>query len=198
MPTDPLADLLEQLRGGDPAAVEKVFRAYEPHLRLVVRRHLPQRLRGKFDSLDVVQSVWADVLDGFRTAGCRFTDADHLRAFLITITRRRLTDRLRHFHTALEREQRLAEVRPDHLGVTGQPRPSEVAQANELWAKLLALCPPAHHEVLRLRREGLRLEEIAARTGLHEGSVRRVLRKLARQVGFPEDDPGGSGEARVG
>jgi RNA polymerase sigma-70 factor (ECF subfamily) len=62
---------------------------------------------------------------------------------------------------------------------------------------MLALCPPAHHDVLRLRREGLRLEEIAARTGLHEGSVRRILRKLARQVGFPDDNPGGPGEAGV-
>jgi RNA polymerase sigma-70 factor (ECF subfamily) len=198
MTTDPLADLVEKLRGGDPAAVEGVFRAYEPHLRLVVRRHLPQRLRAKFDSLDVVQSVWADVLDGFRSAGCRFADADHLRAFLITLTRRRLSDRLRHFHTALEREQHLSEVGPRADAVSGQARPSEVAQANDLWAKMLALCPPAHHDILRLRREGLRLEEIAARTGLHEGSVRRILRKLARQVGFPEDGPAGPGEARVG
>jgi hypothetical protein len=30
--------------------------------------------------------------------------------------------------------------------------------------------------------------EIAARTGLHEGSVRRVFRKLARQLAFPELD----------
>jgi RNA polymerase sigma-70 factor (ECF subfamily) len=198
MMTDPLADLVEKLRGGDPSAVEAVFRAYEPHLRLVVRRHLPQRLRAKFDSLDVVQSVWADVLDGFRASGCRFADADHLRAFLITITRRRLTDRVRHFRTAMEREQHLTELSPECQVTAAQARPSEVAQANDLWARMLALCPPAHHEVLRLRRDGLRLAEIAARTGLHEGSVRRILRKLARQVGCPEDRPPAPGKAGGG
>jgi RNA polymerase sigma-70 factor (ECF subfamily) len=198
MPTDALADLLDKLRGGDAAAVGEVFRAYEPHLRLVVRRHLPRRLRAKFDSVDVVQSVWADLLDGFRSAGCRFADADHLRAFLITLTRRRLCDRVRHFRTALEREQQFPELSPDREVVSGQDRPSQVAQANELWARMLALCPPAHQQVVRLRREGLRLEEIAARTGLHEGSVRRVLRKLARQVGFPEDGPGAGSERRGG
>jgi RNA polymerase sigma-70 factor (ECF subfamily) len=198
MEPDPLADLLEKLHSSDPAAAEEAFRAYEPHLRLVVRRHLPQRLRAKFDSLDVVQSVWADVLDGFGASGWRFTDADHLRAFLVTLTRRRLTDRLRHFRTALERERHLAEVRTEYLGASPEPRPSEVAQANDLWEKMLALCPPAHHEVLRLRREGLRLEEIAARTGFHEGSVRRILRKLARQMAFPGDGPGQSGEGVVG
>jgi RNA polymerase sigma-70 factor (ECF subfamily) len=49
---------------------------------------------------------------------------------------------------------------------------------------MLALCPPAHHEVLRLRRAGLRLADIAAQTGLHEDSIRRILRKLARQLAF--------------
>ena len=47
---------------------------------------------------------------------------------------------------------------------------------------MLDLCPPEHHEVLVLRREGLPLVEIAARTGLHEGSVRRILRRLAREL----------------
>ena len=136
-----------------------------------------------------MQSVWADVLDGFGAAGWRFADAEHLRAFLVTLTRRRLTDRLRHFRTALEREQHLAEVSTECLGPSADPRPSEVAQANDLWERMLAFCPPGHHEVLRLRREGLRLEEIAARTGLHEGSVRRILRKLACEVAFADNEP---------
>ena len=46
---------------------------------------------------------------------------------------------------------------------------------------MLALCSPAHHELLRLKRQGLRLAEIAARTGLHESSVRRILYDLARR-----------------
>src|SRR5437660_803660 len=81
MSREPLDSLLERLSGGDPAAAEEVFRAYEPYLRMVVRRQLPAWLRPKFDSVDVVQSIWADLLDGFREGGWRFTDADHLRAF---------------------------------------------------------------------------------------------------------------------
>jgi RNA polymerase sigma-70 factor (ECF subfamily) len=57
-----------------------------------------------------------------------------------------------------------------------------VVQAEELWDTMLDLCPPEHHPVLVLRREGLPLAEIAARTGLHEGSVRRILRRLAREL----------------
>jgi RNA polymerase sigma-70 factor (ECF subfamily) len=189
MTTEPVDPLLDRLCTGDADAAAQVFRTYEPFLRLVVRRHLPERLRAKLDSADVVQSVWADVVHGFRTAGWRFDSPAQLRAFLIKAARNRLSDHLRHNHAALERER--------HLGETGlgpslparQPRPSEIAQAGDVWDKLLALCPPDHHDVLRLRRQGLRLGEIAARTGLHEGSVRRILRKLARQLAT--DNPEG-------
>jgi RNA polymerase sigma factor (sigma-70 family) len=186
MDSRPLEVLLERLGSGDVGAAEQVFRDYEPYLRKVVRRRLPQQLRAKFDSLDVVQSVWVDVFRGFREAGRRFASAAHLRAFLVMVTRHRLGDRLRHYRAALQREQPGAGADVDALPSARQPRPSEVAQAEELWRKMLDLCPPAHHEVLRLKRQGLLLEDIAARTGLHEGSVRRILRQLARQLAVAE------------
>ena len=65
MSTDPLDSLLEKLTRGDARAAEEVFLAYEPHLRLVVRRYLSPALRAKFDSGDIVQSIWADLLRGF-------------------------------------------------------------------------------------------------------------------------------------
>lgn len=182
MNEDPVGLLLERLCQGDAAAAEEVFRAYEPYLRMVVRRQLPGTLRAKFDSVDVVQSVWADVLQGFREAGWRFTDAAHLRAFLVKVTRNRFIDRLRQHRRALEREQPLHEHEGDALGLLQGPRPSEIAQADELWQELLALCPPAHHELLRLKRQGRSLAEIAAATGLHESSVRRILYDLSRRL----------------
>src|SRR3954452_24909377 len=107
MSDDPLEALLARLDGGDVQAAEQVFRTYEPYLRKVVRRQLPTRLRAKFDSVDVVQSVWADLVRGFREAGWRFPDVPHLRAFLVKITRNRFIDRVRQHHTALEREHPL-------------------------------------------------------------------------------------------
>jgi RNA polymerase sigma factor (sigma-70 family) len=174
--------LLDKLCAGDVAAAEQAFLAYEPFLRKVVRRQLPPRLRAKLDSIDVVQSVWADVLGGFRDAGWRFADAAHLRAFLIKVTRHRFIDRVRQHKTAVERELPLACVVPEQHPHAREPRPSEIAQANDLWNQMLALCPPAHHPVLELKRQGLTLMEVARRTGLHEGSVRRILRQLAREM----------------
>jgi RNA polymerase sigma-70 factor (ECF subfamily) len=174
--------LLDKLGQGDVAAAEQVFVRYEPYLRMLVRRQLSARLRAKFDSIDVVQSVWADLLHNFRESGWRFTDAAHLRAFLVKVTRNRFIDRIRQHKRALEREQPLNNTPGEQLPASPQPQPSELAQADDLWTQLLALCPPAHRELLLLKRQGCSLAELAARTGLHESSVRRILYDLARRL----------------
>jgi RNA polymerase sigma-70 factor (ECF subfamily) len=184
---DPLDALLEALAGGDRRAAEQVFLAYEPYLRMVVRRHLSPGLRAKFDSADIVQSVWADLLVGFREAGWQFADAAHLRAFLIRLTRHRFIDRLRQHRRAVEREQSLAGDDGEPALAAAEPQPADVVVADELWEEMLALCPPEHRDLLRLKRQGAPNSEIAAQTGLHEGSVRRILctlsRRLARRCG---------------
>jgi RNA polymerase sigma-70 factor (ECF subfamily) len=180
--TDPLDALLDRLNGGDAEAAAQVFVACEPYLRMVVRRQLPSRLRPKFDSVDVVQSVWADLLEGFRSSGWHFTDAAHLRAFLVKVTRNRFIDRLRQLRQSAEHEEPLFESHERKRAVAPDPRPSEVAQAQDLWQQLLGLCPEGHREVLRLKREGLALDEIARRTGLHPSSIRRILYDLAHRL----------------
>jgi RNA polymerase sigma-70 factor (ECF subfamily) len=190
---EPLDALLEKLTSGDDDAAEQVFRAYEPYLRMVIRRQLSPPLRAKFDSLDVVQSVWVHLLSSFRQAGLRFADAAHLRAFLVQLTRHRFIDRLRRHRHVLQREQPLGPGDFEESLLAGDPQPSDVAEAGELWEELLELCPPAHQEVLRLKREGALTAEVAARTGLHEGSVRRILRDLAQRLARRrgEGAPGG-------
>jgi RNA polymerase sigma factor (sigma-70 family) len=184
MSLEHLDELIEKLNGGDVAAAERAFLAYEPYLRMAIRRQLSGPLRAKLDTMDIVQSVWADVLGGFRDAGWRFTDRSHLRAFLMKVARNRLIDRRRQHHRALEQERPLDMAEADLPG-SNQPRPSEVAQAHELWKQMLDECSPAHREILILKKQGMPNAEIARRTGLHEGSVRRILYDLARRMAIP-------------
>jgi RNA polymerase sigma-70 factor (ECF subfamily) len=174
--------LLDRVRDGDEEATGELFRAFEPFLRGLVRRRLPDRARGRFDSADVVQSAWASLLDGLRDGRWRFPDAGHLRAFLTQVVLRRLFDRARSALTQTGREEPLAESGRELPG--GEARPSEYARADAAWEALLAACPAEHRPVLQLRRLGYSCEEIAGRTGLHAGSVRRALRHLARRVAF--------------
>src|SRR3954447_17748456 len=121
MSVDQLDELIERLNDGDIVAAEQAFLAYEPYLRMAVRRQLTGPLRSKLDSMDIVQSVWADVLCGFRDAGWRFHDPSHLRAFLMRVVRNRLIDRRRQHHRALEQEQALSLTPPQELPHAQQP-----------------------------------------------------------------------------
>ena len=189
MNLDPLERLLETLNLNDAGAADRAFQTYEPFLRKVVRRLLPGQMRARFDSADIVQSVWAGLLDKLGAADWRFPDAAHLRAFLVSVTRNRFLDRLRQYQSAAARQE------PDPQGyragavICPQPRPSQVAQAGELWEQMLAVCPAEHHDVLCLRRDGLSVTEVAARTGLHPDGIRRILRMLARKLALAGPPP---------
>src|SRR6185369_10940765 len=95
MNKETLEPLLAKLGQGDLSAARQVFVACEAPLRKMVRRQLPNRLRSKFDSADVVQSVWAKLINGFRAQAWRFTNVEQLHAFLVQVTRNRLHDKCR-------------------------------------------------------------------------------------------------------
>ena len=115
--TLPLDELLDRLCDGDAAAAERVFVEFEPYLRKAIRRQLRGRLRHKFDSADILQSVWVDLLRGFRERGWRFADADQLRGFLFVATRNRLIDRSRKYQNASREESLGEDERPGQAGL---------------------------------------------------------------------------------
>jgi RNA polymerase sigma-70 factor (ECF subfamily) len=165
-----------------PVLVKTEVDDVPPRVRTPLRRQLLPRLRPKFDSLDIVQSIWADLLPGLHEARYRFTSPAHFRGFLVQMARNRFIDRLRQHRAALDHEQPLIAEAQESAAPGRESRPSEVAVANDLWERMLLLCPPAHREVLRLKQEGYGPTEIAARTGLHPGSVRRILYDLTRRL----------------
>jgi len=186
MKGESLDSLLEKLSKGENEAAEKVFRDFEPFLRAMVRRRLTSPLRAKFDSMDVVQSAWSELLEGFRAGAREFKDQAHLRAFLARVTYNHFVNECRRNSAALEREEAFRTDVSYAIPVSSQPRPSQQAQADELWDTLLDLCPPHHRRILELKRQGLPLAEIAEQVELHEGSVRRILYDLAKRLAARE------------
>jgi RNA polymerase sigma factor (sigma-70 family) len=182
MRTESLTPLLYNLCHGDTVAAQQVFVACQPYLRAVVRRRLPARLRAKFDSVDVVQSVWADLLDGYRAGTWHFENVGRLQAFLVQVTRNRFHDKFRKHRRAYEHEQSLAGLHTSEMPAAADAQPGDIAEAEDLWQRMLNLCPAEHRELLRLKREGVPMEELVVRTGLHPGSIRRVFRNLARRL----------------
>jgi RNA polymerase sigma-70 factor (ECF subfamily) len=178
---DGIESVLTRLNRGDVTAAEQLYTAYGAYVRTVVRRRLAVHLRAKFDSADVAQSVWAQVVRRVG-AGWQVHTEPELRALLAVIARRRLATRARGQPPAEQiGDSALATVPARH-----QSTPSQAACATDLWDRMLLVCAPEHHDILRLRRDGLPLAEVAARTGLHEGSVRRILRRLFRELAVGE------------
>jgi RNA polymerase sigma factor (sigma-70 family) len=180
--TAALDSLMARLNAGDEAALKQMFVAFEPYMRMVVRRRIAGSLRAKFDSADVVQSVWADVVQNLRAARWKFENLDQFRALLMTMTRNRFIDRLRKHQASLRHEVSLPKLGGDALPADRCPRVSENFYADELWQQMIEVCPSAHLQLLAMKRQGATIAEIARRCNLHEGSVRRILYDVARRV----------------
>jgi len=179
---DSLDALLARVNAGDELAVKHMFFAFEPYMRMVIRRRISGPLRAKFDSADIVQSVWADFVDGMHEAKWTFDNLNQFRAFLVKMARNRLVDRLRTYRESLRRETALRTDSIEALTVDPCPRVSENFYADELWQQMVQACPAAHYELLMLKRQGASIAEIAKRTQLHQSSVRRILYDIARRV----------------
>jgi RNA polymerase sigma factor (sigma-70 family) len=176
----PQDSLLARLNAGDEAALQEMFVSIEPFMRMVIRRRISSGMRAKFDSGDVVQSVWANFVGNRERWNCKFENLEQFRAYMIRMACNRLIDRFRKhrmsvLHKATKNDSR-------DLPADRNPRVSEEFYAAELWEQMRQNCPPAHYDLLVLKRYGASIAEIAQQTNLNEGSVRRVLAELARRV----------------
>lgn len=158
---------------GDEQAQAEIYEEFVPYLRIVARRYINQSLRSKFDSVDVVQSVWTDLIVGLRNGKWTFSSAKHLRAFLAQATRNRVIDYVR-------KHQRTADHEPI-LGAEPKartPHPSAEARAREHFEEILSRCSEGQRPIVELKCQGFSLAEIADRTGYHTSSIRRILYSL--------------------
>lgn len=183
------SDLITQVQQGDERAIAHLLHAFEPEVRLMVRRRLPHVLRSQFDSVDFLQLVWTSVFVGAQREEMNFDNAHHFRAFLAGIVQNKVYQEYRKRTKSkkyqLSREEPLYVRRGTHEGPLDvpapDPTPSQEAQANDRMAQLAVGRSPAEVRALELRRYGLTFEEIAAHTGMHERTVRRLIGELRDQ-----------------
>lgn len=186
MDDDVFTRLIGRAREGDEHALEELLRSFETDVRLMVRVRLPKALRARFDSMDFVQSVWTSLFVNPQRDEVNFANAKHFRAFLAGVVSNKVNQQYR--KRTQSKKYELAREEPLYVrrGDQEQPRElpatlptaSEEAQATERMAQLAAGRSPAEARALELRRRGLTFDEIAAQTGLHERTVRRLIEGL--------------------
>lgn len=178
------AQLFESVRAGNDQAAWDLVETYGPHVMRAIRRTLSRELRGKFDSEDFAQAVWASF----------FSSLDHLDAmqqpqqlvgFLTTMARNKVVDEIRRRvqtqKYSIRREQPLWETQDAETGYQSRdPRPSQMAIARERWLRMLHDQPEHYRQVMRLRLMGKTQRSIAVRLNLSEKTVQRVLEQLSK------------------
>jgi RNA polymerase sigma factor (sigma-70 family) len=180
---DEFNNLLKRAKAGDEGAIRDFLSQFEQDVQTMVRSRLPRKLRTRFDSTDFVQAVWQSFLVDRAQESQDFDDVEHFRGYLFGMVRNKVGEQHRRLtrtgKSDIGREERLYIRRGDHEVlrevVSPEPTPSQRIQASDRMEQLTAGRSPREVEVLRLRRQGLTFTEIAARTGIHERAVRRVI-----------------------
>jgi RNA polymerase sigma-70 factor (ECF subfamily) len=185
------AQLMHRVRAGDAQAAQEVFDRYSEPIRRVVRRYLHQRLRAQYDSVDILQTVWASF---FQVPPERYTfeTPEALISFLsqmaynkvVDVFRQRLMTGKRNINRQVSLHEPAAGELDNVLPVR-QPTPSQLAIAEEHWERIIRGQPPRVRQVLEMLRMGHTKREVADRFGLHPKTIQRLLEKLLPRVDLP-------------
>lgn len=183
--TTQFASLMRRLRDGSEDAAWELVEQYGSSVQRVIRRSLNEQMRSKFDSLDFVQAVWFSLFRE-RERFNRFETPAQLTAFLMGMAKNKLAhEHRRRLNTKkhdLRREQinDSSDHSDDHSSTC--PRPSQIAQARELWNSIIAGESEQNQSVVKLRLAGLTYEEIGSTLGIHERTARRVIDRLSKEA----------------
>ena len=165
--------VLIRIARGEPAAVAECIDQFGPLVWALARRFSPDRAEAE----DAVQEVFMDV---WRSAARFNPAAGSDKAFVATIARRRLIDRLR------RRAQHPPLASIDELETVGFADPGtagEISIEAERAATAIAELKEDQQRVIELAViHGLAHSEIAARTGLPLGTVKTQMRRGLMRV----------------
>lgn len=182
-----IGDLMARLQAGQDAAAREVFARFTGRLVALARTRLSDRLAGKVDPEDVVQSAYRSFFVRQRDGQFQVDNWNRLWGLLTVITLRKCADTAGRYQAgkrAVARE--LADAGGDdrpagwQLAVDRDPTPDEAACLAEAVEALLgAVSDPAERAVLELSLQGYTTAEIAAKLNRAERTVRR-FRERAR------------------
>jgi RNA polymerase sigma-70 factor (ECF subfamily) len=179
------AELIRRARGGDRAALERLFERYVPPLRRWAAGRLPRWARGLTDTDDLIQDALLKTfrrLDEFETR----PESGGLHAYLRQALRRRLIDELRR----VGREPDVGELGETAVAPGASPLEETIgAETAARYEEALARLAPAEREAVIARVElGLDYERIGETLGKPSPdaarmAVARALLRLAREMG---------------
>jgi RNA polymerase sigma factor (sigma-70 family) len=179
--TGTFSALIRAAQQGDPEARERLYSRYGRYVLATIRRTLLPPLRRRYDSMDLSQSVFADVLRELP----RFEDRGEpaFMSWIAIKSRNKVNSKLR---KTLGRDGDRLEGQLDIIADPTDPGapPEVVADANEMAARVaqrVGELDETTREIVRLRwEEDLAFDAIATRLGLPSADA--VRKRYARTL----------------
>lgn len=194
--------LVQSAVSGDPQARGDLMERHMTGLRAFVRLRLGRQLRGRESSLDLVQSVCREALEGLDRF--EYRGPDSFRNWLLRQAENKIRDRGRYWNRARRSHEKEAGAVTSLLAQEHQPgeplsnqlrsfaTPSRHAVAREdltrAEAAFARLAPDARRVIVLARVQGLSHRQVAQIMGRSEAASRTLLsRALARLANLLED-----------
>jgi RNA polymerase sigma-70 factor (ECF subfamily) len=185
--------LLGLYQAGDEEAARRLVDQYVDRLVGLARSRISERLAGRVDPEDIVQSVFRTFFGRVKEGKFQIADQDDLCKLLMRITVCKAIRQAR-FHQAFkrspQRERGGAEPSAERLleVLDREPSPEAVVAFMDELENFLGHLEPIERQILELRMQDYSCSEIATQLGTYERKVRRVIeriRSLAQQAGLP-------------
>lgn len=176
--------LIKRFRAGEDDAATALYARYVLKLQRLAERNTGQDLASRFDSDDVVQSVFRTFFRRVQLGDYDLPAGEELWRLLLVLALNKIRKLATH-HRAQRRNVATTErVEPELLAQFAERGNDDLAvrSLEEVIDELTGSLSPAHQQIIRLRIEGYKQGEIAAATQRTERTVERVLQNFRTRL----------------
>ena len=174
---DDFALRLAGLRAGEPRDVRWFYESYGPVLERVAAAHLGERLRQRVGPEDIVQSACRTFLRRAKAGEFSLSEAGDLSRLVCTIALTKAREQAR-FHGRQRRNVGRESPLDGVPEAASEPSAEEAAAIGEALRAVLDGLDEESRTIVLLKMEDLTHDEVAARVGCSERTVRRLLTRV--------------------
>jgi RNA polymerase sigma-70 factor (ECF subfamily) len=181
--------LLNRFRSGDEDAALQLYFRYAERLLKLAKRETPQELATRFDPEDIVQSVFRTFFRRAASGQYEAPEGDELWKLLLVMALNKVRGRGA-YHRADKRDIRRTQPIPDSDAGVVVARNAGGGDNNEEARNILCLSveeiisnqPESHRAVIRLRIDGMEVQEIALKEQRSKRTVERILQSFRKEL----------------
>ena len=177
-------------QSGNEAAARELFDRYSDNLMALARRRISQRLAGRLDPEDVVQSVFRTFFQHAKEGDFTINDQNDLGKLLVRITVHKTLRKVA-YHKAAKRNPSLEMGQTKETQqaweelLDNEPTPDEAVMFLDQFEDFLGQLRPVERQILELRLQGYSNDDISARLNIYDRKIRRALERI-REVAEAE------------